>query len=190
MNKLKIRIFFTFVLFGMLSTHLKARIRKKTWKAREGSLLQGLAFLKEGGRERQGPLHINSIFDLPMFVFEAPIFVFVLIEVDQSQTMNKSKNRLYIEDFCYSSGMFWNDTGMTRRNFHCTTQKLTWNSRQAKNLGLNPCFIECHGNSLHVLVLMACDRHIFCYWPFISHFLRVVICCQVLFLFWEIIYVR
>ena len=33
---------------------------KITLKAREGSLLLGLAFLKEGGRERQGPLHINS----------------------------------------------------------------------------------------------------------------------------------
>ena len=63
MNKLKIRFLFTFVLFGMLSTHLKARIRKKNLKAREGSLLQGLAFLKEGGRERQGPLHINSRHD-------------------------------------------------------------------------------------------------------------------------------
>ena len=34
---------------------------KITLKAREGSLLQGLAFLNEGGRERAGPLHINSI---------------------------------------------------------------------------------------------------------------------------------
>ena len=44
MNKLKIRIFFTFVLFGMLSTHLKARIRKKLEKQGKDPCCKGLPF--------------------------------------------------------------------------------------------------------------------------------------------------
>ena len=47
MNKLKIRFLFTFVLFGMLSTHLKARIRKKNLKSK-GRILAARACLSKG----------------------------------------------------------------------------------------------------------------------------------------------
>ena len=71
MNKLKIQIFFTFVLFGMLSTHLKARIRKKYLKSK-GRILAARACLSKGrgkgtARALAHQLYIGVI--SPSFVF-------------------------------------------------------------------------------------------------------------------------
>ena len=50
MNKLKIQFFFHFVLFGMLSTHLNAKIWKNNFKSK-GRILAARACLSKGRRK-------------------------------------------------------------------------------------------------------------------------------------------